>query len=75
MTTPLVKDELVAVEGRLNRKIETEANNLASNTLGECGRVHRRAEALARHVGYTFEPAREDPQPECMPWKPSELHK
>jgi hypothetical protein len=51
-----VKEELVAVEGRLKRKIEAEAENLARITVREFGRVHRRTEALAHHVGYTFEP-------------------
>lgn len=51
-----MKDELVAVEGRLSRKIEAEAENLARITIRGFDRVHGRAEALARHVGYTFEP-------------------
>ncbi len=49
-----LKDELVAVECRLTRKIETEPENLAQITRREFGHVHRRTEALAHHVGYTF---------------------
>lgn len=51
-----VKDELGAVEGRLTKKIEEEAEHIAQITIREFGRVHRRTEALARHVGYAFEP-------------------
>jgi hypothetical protein len=51
-----VRTELGAVEGRLTKRIEAEAEKLAQITIKEFRRVHRRTEALARHVGYTFEP-------------------
>ncbi len=51
-----VRGELSATEGRLVRKIEEEAERLAQIAVREFRRVHRRTEALARHVGYTFEP-------------------
>ncbi len=51
-----VKEGLVAVEGQPSRKIEAGVENLARIITREFGRVHGRTEALARHVGYTFEP-------------------
>jgi hypothetical protein len=56
----VTKDDLAGTERRLTKKIEAEAENLAQITIREFGRVHRRTEALARHVGYTFEPERDE---------------
>lgn len=49
------KDDLTATEHPLTSKAEVEAERFAQITVHEFRRLHRRAEALARHVGYAFE--------------------